>query len=569
MKKIVSDIKDRAIKWKLNFMASASIGLMCLLGLAALFGAYELNAQTRELSEVWMNANNIISELNYLTSEVRLQQYAHLISDTKAELEEHEANIANLEAQLTELIQEYAKTIDSEEDQKYYDAAVEALTAYFEVLGEDFYSLSRSQKLEQANAIMLGEGYDAYQEFQENFDALMEFNLEGEAKAVSYANKVFWAIVVLIVVFVVIAVVVATRIAKIIVDCIVTPVKQLEYAAAEMKQGRLDAVIDYEGKDELGALSNSIREVQDTLGAYVREISSVLDVLAKGDLTIDFNHITDFLGEFESIKTSFVNIIKEFNITLGRIQDGAADVDRGSDELAGASEDLASGTTEQASAIEELTATITTVAEMAAESAKSADEASNQAAGAVKDAEVERVHMKELQEEMAQIKEISNQIEAIVTSIQDIASQTNLLALNASIEAARAGDAGKGFAVVADQIGKLATDSAQAVVNAKELIGKTVEAVDEGSVMTERAAEGFGKIIGELESFADIAHKVSEAADDQAHSLEQIESGVEQISNVTQQNAAASEECSAISEELSARATEMTSQIHKFKLFEN
>ena len=36
------------------------------------------------------------------------------------------------------------------------------------------------------------------------------------------------------------------------------------------------------------------------------------------------------------------------------------------------------------------------------------------------------------------------------------------------IEAARAGDAGKGFAVVADQIGKLATDSANAVVNTKD-----------------------------------------------------------------------------------------------------
>lgn len=569
MKNFREKVRNGAIRWKLNMMAQVSVGLMLILGIAALIGAWELNAQTTKLNDVWMNANNIIADMNYLTSEVRLQQYAHLISDTDAELEKHEKNIAELESQLSELIQEYSATISSEEDRKYYDAAVDALSTYFDVLGDDFYELSRKQKLDEANALMLGEGYDAYVNFQENFDALKEYNLEGSKKADAYANKVFWVVCTLIVIFVAIAVVVATRISRLIVECIVTPVTQLEYAAAEMKQGRLDAVIDYKSGDELGALSDSIREVQDTLGAYVREISQVLDTLSKGDFTIDFKHITDFLGEFESIKVSFVNIIKEFNITLGRIQDGASDVDRGSDELAGAAEDLASGTTEQASAVEELTATITTVAEMAGESAKSAGEASAQATGAVKDAEVERAHMKELQDEMVQIKEISNQIEAIVTSIQDIASQTNLLALNASIEAARAGDAGRGFAVVADQIGKLATDSAQAVVNAKELIGKTVEAVDEGSVMTERAAEGFGKIIGDLESFAKIAKDVSEAADTQSHALDQIEAGIEQISNVTQQNAAASEECSAISEELAARATEMTTQIHKFKLFEN
>ena len=40
---------------------------MCILGAGALFGAWELNAQTKELHE-WLNANNIIAELDYLNS---------------------------------------------------------------------------------------------------------------------------------------------------------------------------------------------------------------------------------------------------------------------------------------------------------------------------------------------------------------------------------------------------------------------------------------------------------------------------------------------------------------------
>lgn len=72
---------------------------------------------------------------------------------------------------------------------------------------------------------------------------------------------------------------------------------------------------------------------------------------------------------------------------------------------------------------------------------------------------------------MENISNTPKQIENIISEIEDIASQMNLLSLNASIEAARAGEAGKGFAVVADQIGRLASDSANSAVNTRQLIG--------------------------------------------------------------------------------------------------
>ena len=566
MKKFWNNFKNRAVKAKLSFMIRVSIICMLILGAGALFGAYEIEAQTKDLHDNWMNANNIIAELDYLTSAVRLQQYAHVVSASTAELNEHEAEIERLKEEIDGLMAQYELTISSDTDRQYYDAAATAWKKYLEATGEEFLELSRYMELQKANDIMLGEGYDAFVEFQANFDTLLEFNHKGAEQSYKYGTTVFMVVCALVVALVAIATILSLRIAKVIIEGIVTPVDQLKYAAAEMTQGRLDAQIDYEAGDELGELADSIREVQVTLGAYVREISETLEVIATGDLTKNFNLITDFRGEFGSIKASFVRILKEFNITLSRILEAANDVDSGSDEIAGAAADLASGTSEQASAVEELTATIMTVNSMAEESAKQANEAADTTTKAVKEAEQEQVHMTELQEEMGRIKEISSQIEEIVTSIEEIASQTSLLALNASIEAARAGEAGRGFAVVAEQIGKLATDSAQAVVDAKELIGKTVEAIDKGSDMTEKTAVGFKKLIDILENFAEMAHSVSETSTAQAQALGQIEQGIEQISTVTQQNAAASEECSAISEELAARATEMNGQIQKFTL---
>jgi len=65
-----------------------------------------------------------------------------------------------------------------------------------------------------------------------------------------------------------------------------------------------------------------------------------------------------------------------------------------------------------------------------------------------------------------------SQISQIGEQVSNIADQTNLLALNAAIEAARAGDHGRGFAVVAQEVGKLAGNTKEAVVNVKNLAGE-------------------------------------------------------------------------------------------------
>ena len=114
MKKFIETIKNNSIQWKLNLMVKISVALMSILGLGALFGAWELNHQTKVLHDEWMNANNIIAELDYLTSQVRLEQYGHVISSNVKEFETREQNVANLIEQINVLIAEYEKTISSE-----------------------------------------------------------------------------------------------------------------------------------------------------------------------------------------------------------------------------------------------------------------------------------------------------------------------------------------------------------------------------------------------------------------------------------------------------------------------
>ncbi|MGF7410309.1 methyl-accepting chemotaxis protein [Providencia alcalifaciens] len=137
---------------------------------------------------------------------------------------------------------------------------------------------------------------------------------------------------------------------------------------------------------------------------------------------------------------------------------------------------------------------------------------------------------------MDEIVHSTSKINSITDVIKDIAFQTNILALNAAVEAARAGEQGKGFAVVANEVRSLASRSASAVNDIRELINNCEKKVSSGKDQVYAAGNTMKEIVGQVQNVTQLITHISHATTEQASGISDITQAVSELESITQQS---------------------------------
>ena len=306
-----------------------------------------------------------------------------------------------------------------------------------------------------------------------------------------------------------------------------------------------------------------VRSVLIQLGGEPAQAVQVANAVAEGNLS-QYSAFAQarpdsLMGQLAEMQTGLTEMVQSVAAVSNRLANT-------SQEIAQGNYDLSARTEEQASALQQTAASMLQLSSTVRRNADNAHEANRLAAAASDVASKGGEVVGRVVESMHSIRDSAHRISDIIAVIEGIAFQTNILALNAAVEAARAGDQGRGFAVVASEVRTLASRSASAAKEIKQLISTSVQRVEAGTGLVGEAGDTMAEIVQSIAKVNTIIEGISVSSEEQAGGVTQVGDAVSQMDKVTQANAALVEQMAASTAGLSEQAAELVRIVSMFRI---
>ena len=511
-------VKNLKISTRLS--AAFAVLVMALLIVAGVAAA-QLSAmhQTQiRITENILVGVQLINQLNTDLVKARLLELRHVFNDAPSYKANIEKEMGALQAEMDEIKKQYVPLINSSDEQRTYDTLLVQRKEYVQLM-DRLFAVSRTGDAAQAREMLGGRSLEIFNASAKTLTDLIVLKNQQSSNEVAAAERVYNQALIVLVVSGVAAVLLAIAAAIWIIRSIQRPLRNAVEVADKVAEGDLTSKIDVHSQDELGVLLASLQRMQSSLVQTVHTVRS-----------------------------------------------GAEGVASASNQIAMGNTDLSSRTEEQASALEQTAASMEELGSTVRQNADNARQANQLALSASSVAVQGGEVVGQVVDTMRGINESSRKIADIIGVIDSIALQTNILALNAAVEAARAGEQGRGFAVVAGEVRSLAQRSAEAAKEIKGLISDSVERVELGSQLVDKAGSTMNEVVTSIRRVTDIVGEISAASSEQSQGVAQVGEAVTQMDQTTQQNAALVEESAAAADSLRRQAQDLVDAVAVFRL---
>ncbi|WP_418180354.1 methyl-accepting chemotaxis protein [Aliarcobacter lanthieri] len=304
----------------------------------------------------------------------------------------------------------------------------------------------------------------------------------------------------------------------------------------EVKAGHLNKRIEKTTVNTgLEELKNNFNEMlensMNNICTDVNKVVEVLDKFSKLDFRVKIENDNGKVAMgINNLATIINDMLKENKANGLTLEQSSKLLLENVDKLNLSSNEAAASLEETAAALEEITSNIRNNTESIAKMSS----ISSNVTSSAKDGEVlankTTVAMDEINVQV-------NLVNEAISVIDNIAFQTNILSLNAAVEAATAGEAGKGFAVVAQEVRNLASRSAEAAKEIKDIVEKATVKANEGKNIATTMIDGYKELNESISQTINLISDIEMSSKEQLSGIEQINDAVNELDRQTQQNA--------------------------------
>ena len=323
------------------------------------------------------------------------------------------------------------------------------------------------------------------------------------------------------------------------------------------------------------AYSDGVNTLASEINKLIVTTQKNLDVLATALVAYsnaEFNYETKLpegvTGEIASILAAAQNTGVTMSGVLAIVDNVTKQLIFDAEDLSKSAGGLSRSSNEQAAALEETAAAISEIVDSIKNNSKNAVMMSNLAkelgSSSIEGAELANKTSESMDEISVQV----NAINEAIAVIDQIAFQTNILSLNAAVEAATAGEAGKGFAVVAGEVRNLASRSAEAAKEIKDLVENATSKANDGKKISDDMIEGYNHLSKNIDETTKLINEVTKATSEQQDSMIQINDNVTQLDKMTQENAHIASSIDTMSHETEVLAKKLKTAVDRTKFFE-
>ena len=295
-------------------------------------------------------------------------------------------------------------------------------------------------------------------------------------------------------------------------------------------------------KNKLNTMILSTKETLNKINETLRQYSE-----SKFDYKIDDKGI---YGDLGSLTAGIKLVGHNTSEILAMIMNTGDSLKINTETLSSASSNLSVSSNQQAASLEETAAALEEITANIQGTNEAAIKMNNLAQYVNTSAKDGQVLANQTVNSMEEINTQVSSINEAIEVIDQIAFQTNILSLNAAVEAATAGEAGKGFAVVAQEVRNLASRSAEAAKEIKDIVERASNKATEGKAVSTKMIEGYTQLNENISATIQMIESVSTAAKEQESGIRQINDAVTTLDHATQQNASVANEISQMSAEI-------------------